>query len=303
VAGAMRLRSWNATTDVRAVQQLASRLWPRGPHPGGLGWDAATGQMPGTLIIADENGVRGWAGLTGGELVLHADPANPEAARLLIEWAEQEGGPAGLRVTVYDGDEVARRAVMQAGFSLDHGAGPATGMFRAASAEGPALPEGYRIRSVRAGEFDARVQVHRAAWRPMTLPWPGEVPAVVSASTTSSFTARHYQQVRSTWLYEQDRDLVVEAPDGTLAACCIAWWDAAHGCAEIEPLGVLPEHRRKGLASAMCMEVAARVAVLGGTQVFINTGPRPDYPAPAATYLTVGFEVASRGRRYCRQLS
>jgi GNAT superfamily N-acetyltransferase len=299
----MRLRSWDGTPDIRGAQTLASRLWPHGPHPGGLGWDAATGQMPATLIIADEKGVRGWAGLSGGELALHADPAIPEAARLLIDWAVQEADAPELRVTVFDGGEVARQAVTRAGFALDPDAGPATGMFRAASSEGPTLPEGYRIRSVRAGEFGARVLVHRAAWRPMTLPWPGEVPAVVSAATTSSFTGQHYQQVRSTWLYEQDMDLVVEAPDGTLAACCIAWWDPAQGCAEIEPLGVLPEHRRKGLASAMCREVAARVAALGGTHVFINIGPRPDYPAPAATYLTVGFEVVSRGRRYFRQLS
>jgi GNAT superfamily N-acetyltransferase len=102
-------------------------------------------------------------------------------------------------------------------------------------------------------------------------------------------------------LYEQDLDLVVEAPDGTLAACCIAWWDPAAGCAEIEPLGVAPDHRRRGLATAMCKEVAARVAALGGNQVFINTGPRPDYPAPAATYLAAGFEVVGRGHIYHRQ--
>jgi hypothetical protein len=51
----------------------------------------------------------------------------------------------------------------------------------------------------------------------------------------------------------------------------------------------------------MCMQVAAQVAALGGNQVFINTGPRPDYPAPAATYLTAGFEVVSRGDFYHRR--
>jgi hypothetical protein len=40
---------------------------------------------------------------------------------------------------------------------------------------------------------------------------------------------------------------------------------------------------------------------LGGNQVFINTGPRPDYPAPAATYLATGFEVVGRGHIYHRQ--
>jgi GNAT superfamily N-acetyltransferase len=106
--------------------------------------------------------------------------------------------------------------------------------------------------------------------------------------------------VRRTWLYDQSRDLVVEAPDGSLAACCIAWWDPAARCAEIEPLGVLPGHRRRGLATAMCMAVAAQVAALGGDQVHINTGPRADYPAPAATYLAAGFTVIRLGGSYAR---
>lgn len=146
----------------------------------------------------------------------------------------------------------------------------------------------------------ARVEVHRAAWRPATLPWPAQIRPTVSEEATSKFTAAQYEQLRRTWLYDEALDLVIEAPDGALAACCTAWWDPANSCAEIEPLGVVPEHRRKGLASALCLEIAARVADRGGRQVFINTGPRSDYPAPAATYATVDFEVIQRGRIYRR---
>jgi hypothetical protein len=53
------------------MQQLASRIWPHGPHAGGLGWEAASDQLPGELILAgDGDGVAGWAGITDGELVL-----------------------------------------------------------------------------------------------------------------------------------------------------------------------------------------------------------------------------------------
>jgi hypothetical protein len=34
--------------------------------------------------------------------------------------------------------------------------------------------------------------------------------------------------------------------------------------------------------------------------VFINTAPRADYPAPAATYLAAGFTVTSLGGSYSR---
>ena len=175
-------------------------------------------------------------------------------------------------------------------------------MFRPATVEEPVLPDGYRIRNMHDGEEAKRVAVHRASWHPATLPWPEDdlLAHTISPDTTSRFTAVHFEQVRQTWLYNQKLDLVVEAPDGTLAACCTAWCDPATGCAEIEPLGVISEHRRKGLASALCMEVCTQVARQGGNQVFINTWPRDDYSAPAATYLTIGFVVTRRGSVYHR---
>jgi GNAT superfamily N-acetyltransferase len=298
----MKVRSWAGLTDTAAMQQLASRRWPHGPHAGGVGWAAAIGQLADQIAVVDggaSGGVTGWAGLTGGELLLQTDPAFPAAAQLLVDWAVQATAAAGLTVTVYDGDDAARPALAGAGFGPQPDAAPVLAMFRDASPVGPKLPDGYRVRSVRDDELAARVAAHRAAWRPATLPWPDGT-APVSPDLTSRFTAEHYEQVRRTWLYDQSRDLVVEAPDGTLAACCIAWWDPAARCAEIEPLGVLPGHRRLGLATAMCMAVAAQVAALGGDQVFINTAPRADYPAPAATYLAAGFTVTSLGGSYSR---
>ena len=91
---------------------------------------------------------------------------------------------------------------------------------------------------------------------------------------------------------------MVETPAGDLAGSCIAWYDSATGWAEIEPLGIVPAHRRRGLAVALCLEVARRVSELGGRELFINTGPRDDYPAPAGAYAKAGFVSVSRGRRY-----
>ncbi len=72
----------------------------------------------------------------------------------------------------------------------------------------------------------------------------------------SSFTTEGYESVRGAWLYDQSLDLVaVVNDDGPLAACCIAWFDPSIGVCEIEPLGVVPEHRRRGLAIALCLEV------------------------------------------------
>lgn len=90
-------------------------------------------------------------------------------------------------------------------------------------------------------------------------------------------------------MYDPAFDLVVEAPDGALAACCIGWFDAATGWTEIEPLGVAPEHRRLDLASALCAVVATRTASAGGHHVFINTGSSDSYPGPCRAYHAAGF--------------
>jgi GNAT superfamily N-acetyltransferase len=303
----IRVRAWEPA-DTTAMQELASRNWPNGPHPGGLGWELAIGQLASQVVVADRGStgdgaggrVAGWAGLTGSALVLQVDPACPDAAGSLVSWAVRTAAGPEMTVPVFDGDDVVCRALTAQGFAPQSDSAPVEGMFRRATSRGPVLPAGYRIRSVHAGELDRRVQAHRAAWLPSAMPWPPDGRPAVPADATSTFTMAHYEQVRRTWMYDEELDLVVEAPDGTLAACCIAWWDRTAGCAEIEPLGVVPEHRRRGLATAMCMEVAAQVAARGGDQVFINNSLNAHYPAPAQTYLTVGFEIVSLGRVYRR---
>jgi hypothetical protein len=37
------------------------------------------------------------------------------------------------------------------------------------------------------------------------------------------------------------------------------------------------------------------IADLGGKETHINTAPIPNYPAPALTYLSAGFELRRRG--------
>jgi GNAT superfamily N-acetyltransferase len=200
-----------------------------------------------------------------------------------------------LAIDVYDGDAVLASALRRAGFEPESGA-RVSGMFRGARGVESPTPAGFSIRATRPDERDARIGVHRAAWKPARQPWHDG--RVVDPQAESSFDAAEYRAVRDTWLYAPELDLVAVAPDQTLAGCCIAWFDPATGVAEIEPLGVAPEHRRNGLAVAMCHEVAARVDAAGGTSVFINTESRPEYPAPYAAYTRAGFEAVDRATRY-----
>jgi GNAT superfamily N-acetyltransferase len=297
----VRLRAWEGPEDTCAMQRLASRLWPSGLHPGGLGWALAIGQLANRIVLAEhDGGLVGWAGISVAEMHVQVDPTNPDAAQAVMEWAVETAAGAELTLAVADSDEVVRSAALDAGFVPQPEAEPGVGMFRPATPDHPDLAAGYTIRGVEPGEATARVEVHRAAWLPSALPWPPGDRPPIPPDATSSFTAPHYDQVRRTWLYDPALDLVVVAPDGTLAACCIAWWEPATGCAEIEPLGVVPEHRRLGLAGALCLEVAAQVAERNGNEVFINTGPNVEYWVPAAAYAKVGFKVIKRNRAYHR---
>ena len=258
----LTLRPWNRPNDTVTVQQLVSQLWPLAAHPGGLGWEAASEQLPRNTMLAERDGrIVGWAGVTDGDLTVQATPDDHDAASSLLEWAIEQATDGNLSIVVFDGEPGLQELVSEFGFARREGAAAFGGMFRKATPEGPVLPSGYRIRGVRDGEEKERVAIHRVAWRPATMPWPDGSTYSVDPALTSRFTDAHFEQVRRAWLYDQQLDFVVEAPDGTLAACCTAWWDPANGCAEIEPLGVAPEHRRKGLATALCMEVCAQVTL------------------------------------------
>ncbi len=87
------------------------------------------------------------------------------------------------------------------------------------------LPPGFHIRPLAgAGEIDAYVALHQAVFQ--------------SKSMNSEWRQRTLQRAE----YEPDLDLVVEAPNGQLAAFCIGWLDRsrAYGkpAGQIEPMGV-----------------------------------------------------------------
>jgi ribosomal protein S18 acetylase RimI-like enzyme len=300
--GLMTVRAVTGPEDVYDLQRLASRLWPKGWHPGGLGWALSRGRLADEVVVFEgKHGVLGWAARNGvhepGELLAQADPAHPEIADAIVDWLLATPLATTLSIDVYDGDTTLSSALRRAGFKPQPGA-HVFGMFREAKGVQAPAPPGYAIRATRGEELDARVAVHRAAWRPAAQPWSDG--RVVDPQAESSFNAAEYEAVRKTWLYAPEFDLVAVGPDKTFAGCCIAWFDPATGAAEVEPLGVAPEHRRAGLAVAMCLEVASRVSAAGGSSVFINTEPRPEYPAPSAAYAKAGFETIDRGTRYIR---
>lgn len=291
--------------DLHAIQRIAGRRWPQGWHPGGLGWSIARWQLDPSrgaeIVVFDEGGgVGAWAtrGEHGeGEVSVQVDAGRSDLLDAALDWVLDGLDDVRVRVEVYDGDDDLSAALGSRGFVCDPAA-PIVGMFRSADAPAPAELDGYRVRAVEDDELDARVEVHRSAWKPAARPWADG--RQVDPDAESPFNRAAYDAVRAAALYHQALDLVAEAPDGTLAACCIVWFDPATGVAEIEPMGVDPAHRRRGLAVELCLEACRRVSDLGGTEVFLNVAPDPTYPANWQAYLKAGFEFVERGAWHVR---
>jgi GNAT superfamily N-acetyltransferase len=297
--GSLRRWALRDAGDLVRMQRLASRLWPLGVHPGGLVWAVATDQFGGELLLfGDGEDLVGFAGTDLDRLLGQADPARPDAARAIVEWFLERDPSGRMRVGVVDADVVFRAALESAGFARLEDEKPEYLMWRAASAEVPPPPPGYTVRGVAPHETGARTVVHRESWNPHALPWHPDHRPDYAPEAASTHGEAAYARVRAAPLYDPDLDLVAVAADGTFAGCCIVWLDPATGSAEIEPLGVVPAHRRRGVAGALCDEATRRVAAKGGREVIVNAGPNAAYPAPAGAYAKAGFRPVERGRLY-----
>jgi ribosomal protein S18 acetylase RimI-like enzyme len=77
--------------------------------------------------------------------------------------------------------------------------------------------------------------------------------------------------------YSRDRDLIVAAPDGTYAACCIIWYDEVNQAGHLEPLGTHPAYRQRGLGRELLLEGLHRLRDLGAVRLPMTGGFDPFY--------------------------
>src|SRR5581483_4451241 len=135
---------------------------------------------------------------------------------------------------------------------------------------------GYRLRTVEPGDLTARIDLHRTVWAP------------------SRVTAESFADVQRAWPYRPDFDCIVEAPDGRLAASCLAWLDPANAAGELEPVGTHPDHRRRGVGSLVCRYALRRLREEGATRAVVYGDVDPANRGPKALYESIGFVETSR---------
>lgn len=253
-------------------------------HPENIGlWEDETGRLLAWVVLQTPF----WA----IDYVMH-----PQAQHLLPEmlaWAGAQalqivGQPHGrpMWFAYVTASQLERqRALEQAGFyAIEHDpVDPWSGLYLVRSGQSPlpeaTLPDEFTVRPLAGtSEVAAYVELHRAAfgsdnmtiaWRARTLARPEYVPEL---------------------------DLVVEAPDGRLAAFCICWItlpDRGQGVTgQIEPLGVHPDFRQLGLGRAVLLEGVRRLQQRGVATIIVETDDFRD--AAVALYTSAGFAVTEK---------
>ncbi|KAA6214676.1 GNAT family N-acetyltransferase [Streptomyces albofaciens JCM 4342] len=147
----------------------------------------------------------------------------------------------------------------------------------------PRLPDGYVIRAQRDyADVAGRAAAHRAAFG------------------SERITAERHARMRAVWPYRPEFDLVVASPGGDIVAYCQGWYDEANRTGVFEPVGTRPDHRRLGLARAVCAAVLHAFARAGGHRAVVQARGDAAYPVPKRLYESLGFAAYARTYTYTR---
>ena len=147
----------------------------------------------------------------------------------------------------------------------------------------PRVPDGYVLRTMRGpDDIAARVEVHRAAFVP------------------SALSVEKYELLVRQPHYAFGRDVVIEGPGGSFAAFALCWADDVGSIGEFEPVGVHPDHQRRGLG---------RVVMRHGLRLLREAGLRDvivfslgSNAASEALYRSAGFDRVATHRAWTKPL-
>jgi ribosomal protein S18 acetylase RimI-like enzyme len=277
LATAVRLMSaaWLGGSEHVAATPAAIEWWYALTHPEPLGDHLR--------LWSDQGAPVAWSWHEPPELEWHVwtgdDTRDPEVFAAIVDAALDEAGDGEVGVFAADDDAASIATLRDRGFQL---AGRQLTQWHHVPGDPLAsgrLPDGYRIRGLTGPEeFPARVAAHRAAF------------------AGSRLTVEKYARLLTVPHYRLEDDLVVEAPDGSVAAYALTWWDPVGRVGELEPVGTHPDHQRRGLSRTVVATAVERLHDRGAAVVQVYSDAAE---APAeALYAAVGFERRATHRRY-----
>lgn len=269
----MKSRPWSGYEDLRAMQDLAlaSRrlLGARAPwHVGDIAWGfrqhAGREHEWRIRLWEDDGTVVAWSWLRTDTGALDHD-VHPHHLGLLDELLDE---PDAREASMLGDDEEKLAAFARHGFIEPSETMQMNALHLDEAPEPPALPEGFRYRTVQPQDLSERVAVHRDVWAP------------------SRVTEESYANVMAQWPYRASLDCVIEAPDGRFAAYCLVWPDEQNAVGELEPVGVRDQFRRRGFGVAVCTFALRRLVEEGSHDAIVYCVGDP----ACALYRSLGFE-------------
>ena len=250
------------------------RLWFSGGELVAWGW----AQLPRRVRLTDGS----VKDVTGASLVHQVHPEHADLIDDVITWFDATAGDLERSVLPGAADEFALERWAAHGYETDPGALGDQGSWTQLNErdldeiEEPVLPKGYRFRTADEAGPEAAVRAHVAAWAP------------------TAYTVAGYEGVRRTPAYRGDLHVLVESPDGTMAASAILWLDEVNKTVEFEPVGTHPEHRRRGLGRALMLHGMHRARAAGARHATVACLGAPGHPRARGLYFGVGFRELSR---------
>lgn len=220
--------------------------------------------------------------VTGASLMYQVHPDHAELVDEVIDWYDDVAANLERTVLPSAADEFALRRWAAHGYTTDlamlgdDGDWTQLNERDLTDVEQPVLPDGFRFRTADEAGPRAAVQAHVDAWAP------------------STYTAERYEEVRRTAGYRGDLHVLVEAPDATMVASTIMWFDEVNKTAEFEPVGTHRDYRRLGLGRAMLLHGMRLARAAGATHMTVVCLGSPAYPAARGLYYGVGFRELSR---------
>jgi mycothiol synthase len=237
-----------------------------------------------------------------GEVYLQVHPLwrTPGLEEEMIVTAEERlpfvgaDGRRTLCLWAHRHDELRREILARRGYAP--GQGPAYQRRRLLDGSIPPTPPtaGYTVRALGAmEELPARSW---ASWRAFHPDEPDE----------KYQGWEWYHNIQRMPLYRRDLDIVAavaphttgsrETSPAQIVAFCTIWYDDVTRTGCFEPVGVVPEHQRRGLGTAVMIEGLRRLKRLGATVGFV-TGFSPAANALYASVMSPEYELVEPWRR------
>ncbi len=201
----------------------------------------------------------------------------------VLDWYDEVAAGVDRFLTVQDTDPVAQEIAAAHGYVSDAEQAADDGYWVQfnmreldEAVPEPALAAGFSFLTAADVTSAAALKAHVDAWQKTRLD--------LSA----------FERIQSTWPYRRDMHVLVAAPDGTIAATAVMWFDEETRSAEFEPVGTHIDYRRLGLGSALQLHGMALARAAGARRMFVPCLGAPAHHAARDMYYGVGFKRISK---------